>query len=164
MTTPDPEVISAEGDSTGGEVVVSTGMDFSGDESDVLYHISFDRLEGLRRSPVALIADRRVESCPSMLTPLHELDDPQVLIEEIAEHCGDGEDFIHSNMAVQEIIFRTLLANGNKPMSLEALHYELTERWSTPLRPITLAEESLESVLDADDYYGFSRVQQEEGN
>ena len=162
MTTPEPEVISAGEDSTGGEVVVSTGMDFTGDESDVLYHISFDRLEGLRRSPVALIADRRVESCPSMLTPLHELDDPQALIEEIAEHCGDGENFIHSNMAVQEIVFRTLLANGNKPMSLEALHYELTERWSTPLRPITLSEESLESVLDADDYYGFTRVQQEE--
>ena len=164
MTTPEPEVISDGGDSAGGEVAVSTGIGFTGGESDILYYISFDRLEGLRRSPVALVADRRVESCPSMLTPLHELDDPQALIEEIAEHCGDGEDFIHSNMAVQEIVFRTLLANGNKPMSLEALHYELTERWSTPLRPITLAVESLESVLDADDYYGFSRVQEEEEN
>ena len=118
----------------------------------------------LRRSSVALIAERRVESCPSMLTPLNEMDDPQALIEEIAEHCRDDEAFIHSNMAIQEIVFRTLLANANRPMSLEALHHELTERWSTPLRPITLTAESLENVLDADDYYGFSRVQQEERN
>ena len=161
MTTPEPEVISAGRDSTGGEVIVNTGSDSTGNEADVLYHVSFERLVELRRSSVALIAERRVESCPSMLTPLHELDDPQTLIEEIAEYCGGYEDFIHGNMAIQEIVFRTLLANANKPMTLQALHYELTERWSTPIRPISLTEEGLEGVLDADDYYGFSRANQD---
>jgi hypothetical protein len=96
------------------------------------------------------------------MTPPHELDDPQALIDEIAEFCGDDRDFIRNNMAIQEIVFRTLLANANQPMTLEALHYELTERWSTPVRPINISEAGLERVLEADDYYGFAKAQGED--
>ena len=50
------------------------------------YHVSFRRLEELNRSPVTLVAARRVESCPSMSKPLQELNDPQALITEISRH------------------------------------------------------------------------------
>ncbi len=149
MTTPEPETMSP-------------AVDSDAFEDSPLYHVSFDRLVELRRSAVALVAERRVPACPSLMTPAHELDDPQALIDEIAEFCGGDKDFIHNNMAIQEIVFRTLLANANQPMTLEALHYELTERWSTPLRPINISEAGLERVLEADDYYGFAKAQGED--
>ncbi len=145
MTTPDPDTMSP-------------GEDLTTLEESPLYQVSFDRLVELKRSAVALVADRRVATCPSLMTPTHELDDAQALIDEIAEFCGDDPGFINNNMAIQEIVFRTLLANANKPMTLNDLHYELTERWSTPVRPINISEEGLARVLESDDYYGFARV------
>ena len=40
---------------------------------------------------------------------------------------------------------------------LTELHEQLTERWSTPIRPINVSLGSLERILDSDTYYGFAR-------
>ena len=127
-------------------------------EETPLYYISFERLDELNRSAVTLLAARRTPMSPSLLREDHELDDPQELLDEIAEFGGDEEDFIHSNMPIQEIVFRTLLARRNEPMSLADLHYDLTEKWSTPVRPIHVSPRNLERILDGDDYYGFAKV------
>jgi hypothetical protein len=121
------------------------------------YQVSFERLAELKRSPIALMAERRPLSCPSREVPDHELTDPQALVNEIAEHHGEDEGFISSDMPVQEIVFRALLTRRNEPTRLRELHYELTERWSTPVRPITFTERALARILDADTYYGFAR-------
>ena len=126
------------------------------DESP-LYYISFDRLAQLKRSAVTLLAGRRGPDSPSLLRPDYELDDPEELLEEIADYSENAEDFINSNMPIQEIVFRTLLARRNRPTSLSQLHHELTERWSTPVRPINVTLVNLERILDSDDYYGFAR-------
>jgi len=63
-------------------------------------------------------------------------------------------------MPLMEIVFRILLSRRNEPTSLTDLHYELTERWATPVRPINVSEKGLQRVLDNDNYYGFA--QQEE--
>lgn len=122
------------------------------------YHVSFERLAQLNRSAVELIAERRPPSCPSLNRPNNELSDPQELVTEIAKYSADEEGFIRSDLPVQEMIFRILLARGNEPTPLRDLHYEVTERWSTPVRPITLTERGLARILDADRYYGFARL------
>ena len=121
------------------------------------YYVSFQRLEELDRSAVTLVAARRVESCPSMSKPMHELTDPQALITEISRHYKDDQDYIRSDMPLMEIVFRILLSRRNQPTSLTDLHYELTERWATPVRPINVTEAGLQRVLDGDNYYGFAR-------
>ena len=121
------------------------------------YRISFRRLEELNRSAVMLVAARLVESCPSMAKPLTDLKDPQVLITEISRHYQDDPDYIRTDMPLMEIVFRIFLSRKNELISLTDLHYELTERWATPVRPINVTEEGLERVLDADTYYGFAR-------
>jgi hypothetical protein len=123
-----------------------------------MYHVSFERLAQLKRSAVQLIAARRPPSCPSRGNPDHELSDPQELVSEIAYYCADEEGFIRSALPVQEMIFRVLLARSNEPTALRDLHYEVTERWSTPIRPINLTEKGLERILDADTYYGFFKL------
>lgn len=132
------------------------------EETPLYYRISFDRLAELERDAVTLLAARRGPSSPSLVQADHELDDPQALLEEIAEFAAPEEDFIHSNLPVQEILFRTLLARRNEPMALEDLCSELTERWSAPDRPINLTPQSLQRILDSDHYYGFAREEGEE--
>lgn len=126
-------------------------------EESPLYYISFARLAELQRSAVTLLAERRGPMVPSRMQADHELDDPQELLEEIATYSAAEEDFINSNMPIQEIVFRTLLARRNRPTTLADLHYELTERWSTPVRPISVSPRSLQRILDSDIYYGFAR-------
>jgi len=124
----------------------------------LLINISFTRLAGLKRSAIMLLAARRPPTCPSLDLPDIELTDPQKLVNEIADHCEDSDGFINSAMTIQEILFRTLLTRRNAPTLLSDLHYELTERWSTPVRPINVTEDGLRTVLKSDAYYGFATV------
>lgn len=128
------------------------------------YYISFERLTQLGRSPVHVLASRRGPSAPSRLKPDHELDNPQELVEEIAEYSAREADYIRSGMPLQEIVFRVLLAHRNEPIALRDLHYQLTERWSTPMRPINITLEGLGRILDADTFYGFAHQPEPDGD
>ncbi len=86
-----------------------------------------------------------------------EMGDVKVRIREMPQNYKNDSNFIRSDMPLQEIMFRTLLARNNRPMSLTDLHYELTERWATPIRPRFITEERLLRTLDTDTYYGFAR-------
>ena len=122
-----------------------------------LFLISVDRLAKLERSPVHLVAGRLVTASPSKSKAIGELGDVKSLIREISQNYKNDDSFIRSDMPVQEIVFRTLLSRNNRPMSLADLHYELTEKWATPIRPIVITEERLLRILDNDTYYGFAR-------
>ena len=156
-TTPSPEASQDPGESPVGNPPTTVATQSSQEpEESPLYHISFERIDEMRRSAVTLLADRRGPGCPSLLLPKHELDDPQELLNEIAEYSAGEEGFISSNMPLQEIVFRMLLTRRNQPTTLEELHNELTERWSTPVRPINITLKSLERILNSDNYYGFA--------
>jgi len=127
------------------------------EKENPLFLISVDRLAKLERSPVHLIAGRLASTSPSKSKPINELGDVKSLIREISQNYKNDANYIRSDMPVQEIVFRTLLARNNRPMSLVDLHYELTEKWATPIRPIVITEERLLRILDNDTYYGFAR-------
>ncbi len=141
MTVPNPEATQQE------------------EETPLYYHISFDLLEELNRSAISLLAGRRSPMSPSLLVEDQTLNSIQELLDEIAEFSAQDEDFINSNMPIQEIVFRTMLLRGNKPILLSELHHEITERWATPVRPINVSLKNLERVLDSDNYYGFAQVE-----
>ena len=122
------------------------------------YQVSFERLAQLKRSPITLVAARRPASCPSREKPDHELTDAKKLVDEVAKFSKNEENFIESEMPLQEIVFRILLTRRNRPTLLSDLHYELTEKWATPMRPINISQEALIKILDADTYYGFLRI------
>jgi len=143
MTTPDPEI--------------EQQADEQPEKESPMFLISVDRLKQLDRSAVHLVAGRLASSSPSKSKSMKDLGDVKGLIREIAQNYKNDPTFIRSDMPVQEIIFRTLLARGNRPMSLSHIHYELTERWATPIRPIILTEERLLRIMDSDTYYGFAR-------
>ena len=130
-------------------------------EAGAYYHVSFDRLDRLNRAAVTLLASRRSPMSPSMLLPDHELTDAQELLEEIAEFSRDDDDYIRSELPIQEIVFRTLLLRRNEPISLAELHYQLTEHWSTPVRAINVSVTGLQRILNSDYYYGFEQLEED---
>ena len=148
MTTQEPD---AE------ELAAEESVKEQPEKENPLFVISADRLKYLERSPVHLIAGRLTAESPSKSKSIAEMGDVKVLIREISQNYKSDSDFIRSDMPMQEIVFRTLLARNNRPMSLTDLHYELTERWATPIRPIVITEERLLRILDNDTYYGFAR-------
>ena len=129
------------------------------EETVLLYYVSFERLAELKRSAIGMVAVRRPQSCPSRQKPDQELTDPQKVIAEIAEYCEGDEDFIRTEMPIQEIVFRMMLSRRNEPTLLRELHQELTEKWATPIRPISITEQALARILDSDTFYGFARAE-----
>ena len=61
-------------------------------------------------------------------------------------------------MPLQEIVFRTLLLADDQTMTLGEIHSELSERWSSPIRPITVTVAGLSRILDNDVFYGFELI------
>lgn len=130
--------------------------------ADLEYQISLERLSELNRSPAPLLLARLNSACPSYGKTPAEADDPTRLMSEIRRHCRNDADFIRQEMPLQEIVFRTMLLHGDEPIPLGILHQELTERWSSPLRPITVTVSGLARILDHDVFYGFESLPEPE--
>ena len=130
--------------------------------ADTEYQISLERLSELNRSPAPLLLARLNSACPSYGKTPAEADDPTRLMSEIRRHCRNDADFIRQEMPLQEIVFRTMLLHGDEPIPLGILHQELTERWSSPLRPITVTVSGLARILDHDVFYGFESLPEPE--
>ena len=126
------------------------------------YRFSLERLEELNRSPISLLLARLTTACPSFGKTPAEIADPSDLVKEIRANCAGDTEFIQPAMPLQEIVFRTLLLRGEEAMPLSELHAELTEKWSTPIRPITLTVAGLGRVLESDVFYGFAAIPSEE--
>lgn len=122
------------------------------------YRFSLERLKESDRSAAPLLLARLNTACPSYGKTPADIADSADLIEEIRRHCADDDNFIRNSLPLQEIVFRTLLLNGGEPMTLGELHREVTERWSTPIRAITVTVAGLARILDSDSFYGFARV------
>lgn len=119
------------------------------------YRFNLDRLDELNRSPWPLLLARMNRECPSYRKTSAEVGGPTALIAEIQAHCADDPDYIRQSMPLQEIVFRTLLLSDDQTMTLGELHREITERWSSPIRPITVTVPGLARILDSDVFYGF---------
>lgn len=122
------------------------------------YRVSLDRLAELNRSAAPLLMARLTSACPSYGKPAAAADDPIALLAEIRANCADDPDYIRQSLPLQEIVFRTLLLADDQTLTLRELHYELTERWSSPIRPITVTVSGLARILDSDVFYGFEPV------
>jgi hypothetical protein len=125
---------------------------------EVKYFIDSKRAQELGRSLDQLLFSRRCDKCRTRLAK-QELPSVREQFKDITECCAQDEGFVSPDMPLQEIVFRTLLAEGNKPLTLAQLHYAVTEKWATPIRPMNLSLVSLKRILDRDTYYCFSVYQ-----
>jgi hypothetical protein len=124
-------------------------------EKEATYVIDADRVREFQRSPRAIFLSRRCADCQERLEGKWAETPEAAQIKDIVECCSTKEDYIRPDMPMQEIIFREILAAGNKPLRLDHLHYLVTDKWYTPTNPRNISALSLKKVLDSDVHYGF---------
>ena len=122
------------------------------------YYIDPARCAEIDRSLELMLLSRRCRTCLSKEVDVARPPSVKEQIKHIVGCCAKDETFIRPEMPMQEIVFRMLLAGGNAPMSLDDLHYQLTEQWATPGNPMNISKEGLKRVLESDNFYGYSEV------
>ena len=81
-------------------------------------------------------------------------DDPIAVIQEC---CSQTSHFRAPQLPLKEILFRILLAGGNQPKTAEKICNEVLE-WIGFSDGRVITPESIQRLLERDDYYGFVRV------
>jgi len=76
----------------------------------------------------------------------------------IKDCCSKTPEFITGELPILESIFRLLLANGNKPMDLEEIGSQLSERRGGDATRTSV--EVLSRILESDRYYGLRQVEE----
>ena len=121
------------------------------------FHISPERITSLGRSFQLLLLQRRCASCWGALMQEpkggRDLTAPRHL-SKIASHCSKTADFINSDMPLAEAIFRILLTNANKPMTVQQVYERLNERWVDPINPRIPEMDGIYRVMSHDSFYG----------
>ena len=125
------------------------------------FSVDLEKLAAWGRSIQILLLHRRCASCWG--TIVQEPDQGLSIkttehMKQIAKHCSTTLDFIHPDLPVMEAVFRVLLSNGNKPMTLESIYESLRERWTNPTNLRTPHVDKLYRMLLADTFYGISQV------
>ncbi|MEE8443634.1 MAG: hypothetical protein V3S37_07785 [Dehalococcoidia bacterium] len=127
------------------------------------YKIDPKTMTAQGRSLQLLLLHRRCATCWGTLIqePAQGMNiDAAKHIERIARHCSTAPDFIHSELPVMEAVFRILLSNGNKSMTLESIYETLRERWLDSTTPRTPLPEKLYRLVSHDAFYGITQVPQ----
>ena len=127
-------------------------------EGDPSYVIDPSKVDALNRSLAVLLASRRCADCRERLEAQGGNVPAEEHIRHIEECCSRQEGFIQPEMPMQEIVFRTMLAGGNKPAALSYLHNEVTDTWYTPMNPRSISVDNVRRVLEGDSYYGFAQA------
>ncbi len=127
-------------------------------EGDPSYVVDSSKVDALNRSLAVLLASRRCADCREQLEAQGGNVPAEEHIRHIEKCCSKQEGFIQPEMPMQEIVFRTLLAGGNKPAALSYLHNEVTETWYTPMNPRNISLDNVRRVLEGDSYYGFAQA------
>ncbi|MBI4496571.1 MAG: hypothetical protein HY689_01570 [Chloroflexi bacterium] len=77
----------------------------------------------------------------------------------VAEHCATQPAYRNVRLPLMEIIFRLLLANRNRPMTVEEITQQVME-WVRPGDGRIITPLVIERLLQADDFYGIRPVEE----
>lgn len=126
--------------------------------ANVYYRIDASGLEKNGRDLAGILVSRRCQSCMDHIEETGDIPSAKDQMNDIAECCSSNETFIDSRMPLREIVFRLLLKQGAKPVSLADIHYALTEDLAHPTHPMNVEVSVLGKILENDSYYGFQKV------
>lgn len=125
-------------------------------DNEARWAIDLDWLESTNRSFFVLARDTLCPKCRKKLKVDTSAPKPAELLKAIQNCCGKSSDYVSGSLPFQESIFRTFLANGNKPLTLEELGERLTERRGIDTYRTSPAV--LTRLMQSDRYYGFRGI------
>ena len=118
--------------------------------------IDFDWYQQNKRSLLVLAQSYLCPKCAKKLNV--EAGEPSIktLLKTIQGCCSHAPDYIHDQLPIMESVFRLFLANGNKPLELEELGNQLSERRGGDTYRTSV--EILPRLLKKDRYYGLKEI------
>lgn len=136
--------------------IVQEGQTFT---TNSKFHIDERRVSLSNRSFQLLLLQRRCASCWGSL--IQEPDSGRDLtaskhLSKIASHCAKTSDYISKGMPIAEAIFRLLLANRNKLMTIGEIYDGLSDRWVDRMNPGIPEPHGIYKIMTSDVFYGFA--------
>lgn len=122
-------------------------------QSEDKWVIDLDWLTNNDRSLTVMVTEYLCPKCRKKLKVDRTEIQPLEILKSIKTCCSKGTDFLSPMLPLQESVFRVLLANGNKGMTIDEINVDLGNR-----RSIDVYRNSpmlLERLLKNDDRYGF---------
>jgi hypothetical protein len=120
--------------------------------SEAKWTIDLKWLDTNKRDFSVLAKDALCAKCRKKLKADTTEPKPADILKAVQSCCSKTDNFITPGLPLQESIFRVLIANGNKPMTVEVLGTELNKRCGTDAHRTSAA--FLGRILQNDDYYG----------
>lgn len=135
----------------------------TGQQEDARYAIDVRAFESSGKSFVYAVYTRMSERGMAQVggTP-DDLPQPMGSVNEymkvIAAVCSKEPDFLLPGTPISEAVFRLLLANNNKPLSLQEIQTGLTSAWASVIYLKNLSDEVVRRMLDEPNEYFIRRV------
>ena len=126
--------------------------DKTGESEDLSYFIGLDWFEESGRSFAVIARHCLCPHCKERLVSELEAMTPASLVANVRDCCCNVPGFIDLRLPLLEKVFRLILSEGNRPLSLT----ELTARLSPYSdNPASLSPAILKRLLDNNKHYGF---------
>ena len=127
------------------------------------YFIDVEAIEAARRSFALMVRSRRCVYCTECENRPQEEDlvlrDTSEYMNQIADFCCHKPDFMLPGTPLTEAVFRLLLANRNRPMTLNEIEVGLAAAWTSAIYLKNLSDQVLERLLERPNEYSIHRVE-----
>jgi len=127
------------------------------------YFIDVKALEAAGGSFALMVRSRRCAYCTECENRPQEeslvLRDASEYMDQIADYCCHKSDYLLPGTPLTEAVFRLLLANRNRPMTLNEIEVGLAGAWTSAIYLKNLSDEVLERLLNKPNEYCIGRVE-----
>jgi len=124
------------------------------------YVIDFEALDERGRSAAFMVRSRMCWLCRQAADeeddPVGKLEDH---LERIRTDCAERPDYLLPGTPLTEAIFRILLAEGNRPMTIREIQDRLSSAWASVIYMKDLSADLLARMLDNPNEYMIRRAE-----
>ncbi len=130
---------------------------------DVKYSIDIKGFDAAGRSfPYAVytrMSERGMAQLGGTATELpSSFGTPSEMMKIVASICSKEPDYLLPGTPISEAVFRLLIANGNRPMSLLDVQTGLASAWASVIYLKNLSDEVVQRMMDMPNEYYIRRV------
>ena len=129
---------------------------------ELTYFIDVEAFEAVGRSLALVVKSRRCVYCAECENRPQEegllLRDAAEYMDQIADYCCHKPDYLLPGTPLTEAVFRLLLANRNRPMTLGEIEAGLAAAWTSAIYLKNLSDEVLERLLENPNEYYIRRM------
>ena len=134
-----------------------TKLEFDEDLENIKYAIDLN--DDSHRSVALIIADRRdyaVKQSSDLQNVLSS--NLKELVKDISVKAIDSPEYLLPDMPLKEAVFRSVLANKNKPISAVAISQKLKNSWPVNTYPRDISPKVIQSLLENMTEYPIKRI------